>query len=218
MITETGGGLTVVVMTTPEQDWQAFATWYSFHKNLPDARSLLVCLRNGKTPFALYQWAKRLKVPVLYRNPVGDSEALGWLHALRDVEADALLAVRPLVVAARLLDETFLDYAAKQDFYFSPELWYLRKGRSHPDRWIERLCLTDLPLPEAAVAFCAEAKECPEPAGFVSYRKGCGRWIHTATGCPFSSAGGLVTAEMTANEHKVVGLWQRMVPLYDAVT
>ena len=63
---------------------------------------------------------------------------------------------------------------------------------------------------------CYEAKD--EESGCLSnFRKGCGKWIHTMKGCPFSSAGGMIAETMTVNELRIIELWRKMVPLYSAV-
>lgn len=80
---------------------------------------------------------------------------------------------------------------------------------------IDRHCLEDSVLPNSMLF--PEAKDSVELIELISFEKGCGRWINTAKGCPFSSAGGLVSTEMTVNEARIIELWKRMVPLYNTV-
>jgi hypothetical protein len=66
-------------------------------------------------------------------------------------------------------------------------------------------------------ALCHEAKLENTPQTIVSYKEGCGKWLNTAKGCPFSNAAGLVSEDMTPNERSVIELWDKMVPVYSAV-
>ena len=69
MISETGKNLSVLILTEVGKDWETFATWYSIYKNLPNSNVSIICQRNEKAPFVLFQWAKRLKIPLLLTNP-----------------------------------------------------------------------------------------------------------------------------------------------------
>ena len=64
---------------------------------------------------------------------------------------------------------------------------------------------------------CVDAKLCQDVHPLVTYHKGCGKWIDRSKGCPFSSAGGLVTPDLTVNETRIIELWKKMVPLYQVV-
>lgn len=62
-----------------------------------------------------------------------------------------------------------------------------------------------------------EAKDSEIGTCLTSYKKGCGKWIDTLRGCPFSNAGGLISETMSVNETRIIELWRKMVPLYSAV-
>ena len=57
---------TVVIHATPGADWKSFSTWYSAQKWIPDCEATVQVTRNGECPFQLFQWAKRLGIPVTY--------------------------------------------------------------------------------------------------------------------------------------------------------
>lgn len=218
MITETGGNLSVLIVTEPGLDWQTFATWYSFYKNWPDAKVAINCLRNGMMPFAFYQWAKRLNVPSVRQNRHAEG-AVNWLYALKNsLEAghvgENVLVVAPLVMALDLIPElTLAQFDAGS--HFDSDVWFLKEP--DPGKMLDNFFLESSDIKTEPNCLCLEAKDAADPAFLVSYKKGCGKWIHRAKGCPFSSAGGLIAADMTANEHKIIDLWQKMVALYNVV-
>lgn len=228
MITETGSGLHVLIFTEPGKDWETFATWYSFFKNLPDAARSIFCLKNDKMPFQFYQWAKRLNMPVVFMNgefhegdSVPDHESLNMLLAAGDCEKrnnikiNNILIVKPLTMAIDLLNDQILDRLNSSTNIKDDYIWYM-KDQVYIELF-ENYFSKNLKPEIAEKPLCIEAKESEEIACFTGYRKGCGKWIDTAVGCPFSSAGGLATTEMTANECRIIELWERMVSLYSAV-
>lgn len=222
MITETGKNLSVLIVTEPERDWQTFATWYSFYKNLPEARTGIFCYRNGQTPFVLYQWAKRLKVPAIIKNPftTDKSEQANWLHAVavaigEKLVGDTLLVVKPLTMALETFDPKVLSRLNESDQVIDEDAWFLRKPDA--EGMLNAFYLEEKELERSSERLCPEAKEEENVACLVSYRKGCGKWIDTSKGCPFSSAAGLASTGMTVNEHRIIELWKKMVPLYNAV-
>jgi hypothetical protein len=230
MISDTGLGLSVLIVTETEKDWQTFATWYSFYKNWPHAKVAIMVRRNGKTPFQFYQWAKRLKVRVNTTNE--DFKADDWPERTRDGIEDinvlanlcmaetnrcidkTVLVVRPLTMAVDVLDQKTLDRLNKSAMIKDGHVWFMK---DQPwSQMIDEYMLKDRREPLDPEPLCVEAKD-QEPSCLVSYAKGCGKWIDTAKGCPFSSAAAFVTPEMTANEHRIIELWKKMVPLYNAV-
>lgn len=218
MITETGGNLSVLIITEPGLDWQAFGTWYSFYKNLPDAKVHVNVLRNGDMPFAYYQWAKRLKLPLVHHKPYSDNLTMvNWLDAINKANLTSdILVVKPLVMATDIFEPEILDKLNAVERWIDDDVWFLKEPNIHG--MINDFFLEDKKLENSEEKLCHEAKEINDPACLVSYQKGCGKWINTAKGCPFSNAGGLVTADMTVNEHRIIDLWKKMVPLYNAVS
>jgi hypothetical protein len=117
-------------------------------------------------------------------------------------------------MATSLLDNKIIDRFDTENLIIGEDLWYAN-NQSFEDildaYFIEnkRLDKSDRPVE-------VEAKESNDPECFVSYKKGCGKWINTAKGCPFSSASGLISDNMTINERRVIELWKKMVNLYNA--
>lgn len=222
MISSTGRNLSVLIISETGMDWQTFATWYSFYKNLPDAKLSLYCHRNSDFSFVYFQWAKRLKIPCMKAKPYaeGGSEYINWLGALKNAQDSGLsqqpvLIVRPYVMAIdaisnRLLKKFQTKKAWKDDYV-------LYVNEQNIDELIYKYYIEDDVIESPEEKICYDAKLSTDLHSLVSYQKGCGRWIDTAKGCPFSSAGGLITSELTANETRVIELWKKMVPLYQAV-
>lgn len=220
VITETGKELSVLIVTETDWNWQTFATWYSFYKNLPDAVVRIVAQRNGSTPFVYFQWAKRLNVSCIKKSPFNDSETLNWLDAgvvcqEKNLLSNNVLIVRPLTMAIDILQPKILESFCQTDQWIDEDMWFLRD----PDfkSLLNKAALEENPPKLTSVNLCFEAKNTQDLASFVSYKKGCGRWIDTSKGCPFSSAAGLASTEMTVNEYRIIELWKKMVPLYKAV-
>ena len=222
MISETGKNLSVLIVTNTDLGWQTFATWYSFFNNLPDCKIHIFCYRNESIPFEYYQWAKRLKITCTKNNVFSKEcpEFINWLNAINLSEkggfiSQPVLVVRPCVMAIDVLDSVTLEKLNKQNILANEDAWFFKD--TNVEQIFNNCALNESEICISETQICYEAKEFADPKSIVCYRKGCGRWIDTAKGCPFSNAGGLVTTEMTANEIKIIDLWKKMVPLYHAV-
>lgn len=218
MISCTGKNLSVLIVTQTDMDWQTFATWYSFYTNLPDAKINIFCHRNESVPFVYYQWTKRLNIPNIKMKPFSEDgpEFFNWLNAIRVSKSEQpVLVVKPFVMAVDVFDKKLLDFLNNINFCNNEDVLFLN-NKNIEDTFNEYFIENKLP-PICHEKICTDAKYTEEPSSLVCYKKGCGRWIDTAKGCPFSSAGGLVASEMTANETRIIELWKKMVPLYHAV-
>jgi hypothetical protein len=222
-ISETGGNLDVLIVTDLSLDWQTFATWYSFFKNLPDAQVAMVCHRNWYIPFQCFQWAKRLGVKHSYRNRDGDDVST-LLYSLLKTRADGHLArrrtlvVKPYVMATSVFSPRLLDlFNEDRSVLVGGSVWYVNNLN---DKEIENIISDQALVGEfehQQVDLCCDVSENPVTDCFVDYSKGCGKWIDTMKGCPLSSASGMVNDDMTVNELRVIDLWRKMVTLYGAV-
>ena len=218
MVSPTGENLVTLILTEPGQDWQTFATWYSVLKNLPDSKTALVVLRNREMPFQLFQWAKRLRIPLMYLNRYVKDDVANGLYMLKEWRiqnsGDHFLMLRPLAMAINPLDDILLSRFRTEKLILGEHIWWL----SQPD--VDGLLnkhLLEQPL-LASDPLGVEARETETLNSLVSYRKGCGKWIDTSKGCPFSNAAGLVSNSMTVNENRIIELWKRMCSLYSAIT
>lgn len=77
------------------------------------------------------------------------------------------------------------------------------------------------PMEEIVLEMCSEVKE-DKFTPFVSYQKGCGKfvmdeWINK-DGYPFSQADSFMTEDVCANEIQVLKLWRQMNSLYPLLT
>jgi hypothetical protein len=237
MITDTGKNLDVVIITSPTKNWETFGTWYSIHKNLPEATARVFCIRSPEPSFQLFQWAKRLKIPVHFSNPFGEtkitvdsmictkeSKRLNWLNVLRLLKRNHLvgenvLLIEPLTMVLSPLSPDLLTVWNGPLPYHSicEHAWYTKcVSQEEIDGLIDEYNLSNTLPKESENPFVHDAKSTRERKAIVNYKKGCGKWIHTAKGCPFHNAAGLVSDEMTSNEREIVDLWKRMVPLFSA--
>lgn len=222
MISKTGHNLSVLIVTEPDMNWQTFATWYSFYTNLPNASIRLFCHRTSEVPFVYFQWAKRLKIPIIKSKPFSNKKENypNWLNALKLSQEKGLinqpvLTVKPYVMAIDSLDDEMLIRFEEKTTWVDEDAIYINK--KNVEKMIDDYYLDGFSHEINSEKLCVEAKSSNILHPLVCYKKGCGRWIDTAKGCPFSNAGGLINSELTANETRVIKLWKKMVPLYHAV-
>lgn len=219
MVTELGKNLSIVIVTETGRDWQTYATWYSMYKNLPDANLSVISFRNGETPFHMFQWAKRLKINLTHAKR--DFEEDGIIKLLEAAKiaknkkwtGNRVLVIPDLTMALKTLDSKLVGQFSHDESLFSHNAIFLKD--SNIDQILNDLLLDAKTLD--ITEFCPEAKEIETLSSIVSYRKGCGKWIHKLKGCPFSNAAGLVSSDMTVNEIRIIELWKRMCQLYSAV-
>jgi hypothetical protein len=224
MISETGEDLKVVILTQTAEDWRAFASWYSVRTNLPDALVSIICHRTTRVEFQYYQWAKRLKIPLkfvspFYKERIGDT--LSDLKGLPLIANDKVLMLDYTTVVIDVLSPEWLAIFNNEDPRLIIDDHCLVSNnmtREMVDAAIDNYTFTgDLKEPVALKQLVFEAKDSEERAAIVSYAKGCGKWIDTMIGCPFSNADGLVHDSMTVNELRIVNLWRKMVALFSTV-
>lgn len=234
ILTDTGKNLDVIIITSPTKNWETFGTWYSINKNIPEAKVQIFCVRTKEPAFQLFQWAKRLKVPVHYINSFGDTQAdmgdriatvqndyLNWLNVFRTAHktvGDQVLAVSPLTMVIQPFPDEVLCLLNGQPFkWIGENAWFCKKiVLEEFEKAINDYYLTNtIAFKNNALPLCFDAKTTKDLKTIVNYKKGCGRWIDTARGCPFANAAGLVSDEMTPNEKAIVELWDRMVPIFN---
>ena len=217
MITETGKNLCVIIITEPGRDWETFATWYSFYNNLPEADISITSIRNGKPLFQLYQWAKRVNVPVIHHDSFGDEPILRKMDSIRKSHKskENLMIVEPFVLATETLCPKITETFNSKKEIFDEHVWFLKNP--NVSDMMNKYVLENSEL-KASSTICFEAKEADETRCLISYKKGCGKWIDTLRGCPFSNAAGLALTAMTVNENRVIELWKKMCPLYSALS
>jgi hypothetical protein len=222
MINKTGQNLSVLIIAEAGQDWQSFSTWYSVFKSLPEAKTVIACKRNGETPFQFFQWAKRLKVPVIKANNLyGDLNSANDLNCIvlalrRKLIDNNVLVFRNLSLCLEPFDDVLVNQINLGTNIFNENFWFVNAHTA--SKILDKLVLNDAELEDTKFNLGAEAKESENIGSLISYNKGCGRWLNTARGCPFSSAAGLIATSMTINENRIINLWKKMVPLYNAVS
>lgn len=226
MISETGENLGIVINTKTGEDWKAFSTWYSINKNLPDAKVYIVCNRTMDVEIRNFQWVKRLNIRHVFQNPVYHDVLSNFLQMIsvpveRGLIGENILLVDAKTVFLSPLDNETLDYFNRKDYKLainSTAVFVNGADREAVNTMIDNIALEGVPgVPINETPFSYEARDEEELRSIVNYGKGCGRWIDSMKGCPFSNASELLTSSMQPNELKVIELWRKMVPLYNAV-
>lgn len=200
--------MNVLIVTEPNQNWQTFATWYSVFENIPDANVAIRCIRNKETPMELYQWAKRLNIPIACIGREFQDNFSNRLSIARNVPVPCLV-LTPLTMVLEKFKKPNESFIANEHVIFSNSV-------DEFDNWLNAIQLEGKGFNDPENTYCKEAKETKKATNLVSYKKGCGRWIDTLRGCPFSNAAGLATEDMTVNERRIIEMWKRMVNLYSA--
>lgn len=223
MITETGENLNILINACTAEDWMAFATWYSAFKNLPDAKIAIICNRNQLVEFQYFQWAKRLNIPLFYQ--VNESDFVSKMRGIhlvldKGIFLTNVLCIEPGTVFTDVLSNEVLETLNKTDFrlLIDDSVFYSMGSTKDQimDIWSNHELTDTFDETVSRQKICYDARE-ENINCLCSFRKGCGKWIHTMKGCPFSSAGGMIAETMTVNELRIIELWRKMVPLYSAV-
>ncbi len=204
MITESGENLDIIIETDESDDWRTFQSWYSVFKNLPDANITVVCNRNKRIEFQYFQWLRRLKINHFYQNMPENRffTSLNMSRSRKFSENDALI-IRCGTMVTSLLDDSLLKLMSNEKCILNEDVAYVKKDFS-----------TETPN-TTPIAF--EAKDTENGQCLITFNKGCGRWINSMRGCPFSSANAFVTNNLTVNELRIINLWKQMPPLYSVV-
>lgn len=203
--------MNVLIVTDVTQNWQTFATWWSVWKLDPTLNTTLAIVWGEETPFQLFQWAKRLKLPHFFSKTVFEDHFANKMGLAlkaknkRHFHGDGLLILTPQTMLLKSLP-TIENLQADEHSAFVKHLDDFEPLIN--DRMLNNFQLEN-PL-------CVEAKETDRLSPVVSYKKGCGRWVNTLRGCPFSNAAGLALVDMTANEYHIFDMWKQMVSLYEA--
>lgn len=214
MVNRYGKNLNILIVTEVGRDWRAYASWYSFYHNVPEAKVHIACLRNKNAPFQLFQWAKRLKVPLFYSNEDSEYRFVQLMNCARRVDKENLLVVDDMTMALDVFGPKILDVLNVKEVCFDPNYQVQFFRKNNIDDLLNQILLENkTPYSEP---MCFEAKESEQLVCLATYRKGCGKWIDTSKGCPFSSAAGLASTEMTVNENRIIELWKRMCSMYSA--
>lgn len=218
-ISEIGKNLSVLIITTNDLDWQTFGAWYGVHKNLPEAQVVIGCVRNKEIPFQYFQWTKRLKVPLFYINPFSEEFQANRLYVFRAAHSslpENVLIINPYTMVIDPLSLELVEAINSADpfLWADGKVWLSHNmPRGDIDEMINQHFLEKLEIEPPPKKLVKDAKE-EGLHSIVSIEKGCGRWLHTAKGCPFSNAGNLVSDSMSINENRIIELWKRMVILY----
>lgn len=203
--------MNVLIISSSTQNWQTFATWYSVWQTAPDANiSLAIIWTKEETPFQLFQWAKRLKVPHFYTKNVFDNDHANKLGIASQAKNKHFLKSKSLLILTPLT--MMLKPLPNLSGFLTDDHSMFIECCDNIDNLINYKLLND----SREVALCVEANEVNLLSSIVSYKKGCGRWINKLRGCPFSNAAGLASIEMTQNEHHIINMWKQMTSLYEA--
>lgn len=182
---------------------------------------MVACHRNEQTPFQFYQWAKRLDIPFFHHKTISEDPVINQMDSAAKIHAENLLVVPDLTMALDVLSPKVLNILNNKKAWIDEDVWFLQSSNIPEminNHFFEENFLHNYTEDEAEIGgLCPEANQTNLPSPLVTYRKGCGKWIDTLKGCPFSNAAGLASKAMTANENRIIELWKKMCSLYSAI-
>lgn len=223
-ITQFGNNLKVLITANYnlQDDWRAFATWYSIYKTIPDATISVICARELKA-YAAFAWTYRTETP-FFQYKKEFPEPLGKLHAIfvavkEKLTSGPLLVVDASVVCVRPLMESNLNdlnnfsgfLGQNEPIWFLPDpdikqiANYLETGQEPKSEQLENLCSN-----------CTDVSITP----FVHYTQ-CGKYSPTQWENqklpPFGMGTRLHTPVLTPNEQRILELWDQISSTYWAI-
>jgi hypothetical protein len=201
MITNTGKNLSILIVCDyiPCHHWMSFLAWYSFYRNIPEARVAVACNRL-LMKHQLFDWTKRCNVPfVLRKSDTNLSHAKYFIE--KGILSFPLLVLSSDVVAVRELDNVSIF----DESFYSPKAMFLTE-MSEP---VEN---------SKSLVFDVKRKDFQT---FVTYENGWGKfvtssWINKEIH-PITPLWKYEDDEMSANERRLAELWKDFTPLFLAV-
>jgi len=145
LISPTGDGLNVLIACQNNacHDWMAFASWYSFSKNFPDAVVKVICNR-AFLDREVFRWPQ--KTNTAFRQYYGDgpnyraiADQIGFFKP-----SEQVLVIQPWVMAAGAAESEFdfsnLEIVEAKDEKTSPFVSYLNGcGKFVLNDWINSM-------------------------------------------------------------------------------
>ena len=98
-ISETGDRLGIVINCHPHlsDNWASFAAWYSFHKNLPDAKVAVAYNRLNAT-YDVFKWAYACKVTILTYSHKDPNDVLPAMQVFNGMDLVKIISSHTMAV------------------------------------------------------------------------------------------------------------------------
>jgi len=229
MISDTGTNLSVLIVSEASvtNEWMAYAAWYSFFKNAPDAKVAISCLRTNKRIHQLMNWANRLKISYAYHNKISaENETLNKVQSTICSLNRGFIGFPLLIIDADVLLVRELDLGVLQKTSRSPDsrVWFLDETATAKDiaGILDSFVIGEDKVEQLPIEprLCVGTKE--KGGSLVNIHDGMGRfntqtWIDKNKGCPFGKAFRFHKDDMTLNEKKVLELWGQMAALFRTI-
>jgi len=101
-INETGDGLGIIINCYPHtsDNWSAFACWYSFHKNLPDAK-LVLAYNRMHAEWDMFKWAHPCGVDIITYSSKDPNAVFSNTKVFDSKKVDLVKIISPQTMALR---------------------------------------------------------------------------------------------------------------------
>ena len=199
MITNTGKNLSILIACdyTPCHHWMSFLAWYSFYRNIPEAKVAVVCNR-FLMKYQLFDWTKRCDVPfALRKTDTILSHAKYFIE--KNIISFPILILSPDVVAVRELS----DASVFNKSFSVSKATFLTEMTEPVDRH------------DNSLVFDVKGKDFET---FMTYENGWGKfvtnsWINKEIH-PIASLWEYEGVNMSPNERRLAELWKDFTPLF----
>lgn len=199
MITTTGKGLNILISCDymPCHSWMSFLAWYSFYRNIPEAKVVVACNRLPMK-HQLFDWTKRCDVPFSLFKPDSSFNHLRYFIDKKIISFPVLILSPDVVVVRELNDVSAFDNS------------FSEKKATFLTEMTETVLSYDKSL-----VFDVKGQDF---ATFVTYENGWGKfvtssWINKDMH-PFTPLWKYDDVEMSTNERRLSGLWRDCIPLF----
>lgn len=185
----------------PCHHWMSFLAWYSFYRNLPEAKVAVACNRL-LMKHQLFDWTKRCNVPFALRKvdtPLSHAKYL----IEKNILSFPLLIFQPDVVALREIQ--------------NPSLFEGDSFSTHKATFLTEV-IDPAEKPSISLVFDVKGQDFET---FMTYENGWGKFV-TSTWInkeihPITPLWKYEDVNMTANERRLAELWKDFTPLFLAV-
>lgn len=199
MITNTGKGLNILISCdyATHHSWMSFFAWYSFYRNLPEAKISIACNRLAMK-YQLFDWTKRCDVPFALLKPDSSLNHLRYFIEKNMTSFPVLILSSDIVAVRELKDfSIFEESFADKKAIFMTEM--IEPISSH----------------DKSLVFDVKGQDFET---FVTYENGWGKfvmssWINKDMH-PFTPLRKYHDVGMSTNELRLSKLWEDFIPLF----
>lgn len=196
-------GLNCIIHTSISQNWQAFVSYFSIKKFLPDSNVSIICdINESAIPVNYFCWTKRLKIKHSFRYSFPSNPIINRMDLALNESPTLLISSNVIMIN---------KFETPNRFCLEREIVFIN-NKSYAENVLNNYVILG-ELKETDLISCHAMNEIDR--SLVSIKKENGSCINTMINCPFSTAVQL-NSKITANEQKVLNFWSDLALIYEA--